>query len=368
MLSAALAASAEVDEGAEFCCESDTQPCKKIRVAKAIMATNPRDQIHRLYISKAIGSSGTCARQIRWRIFAKKGNIKRSLGFYTRNLGARTGGGPSGKAARRAGRRSNLKQSKSPSGATQVQGHKMSLKIRLGISECLLGKPVRFDGGHKLDRFLTETLGRYVEYVPVCPEVECGMPVPRESMHLEGDPSSPRLITIRTRVDKTDQMVHWAEKRVAALEKEGLMGFIFKSDSPSSGMERVKVYNEKGMSARKGSGIFARIFMEQFPLLPVEEEGRLHDPAIRENFIERVFALARWREFLANKGNRGGLVDFHTKHKFLILSHSDNRYREMGRLIAGAKQIPLGELCEKYQKSLMEALKIRATAKKNTNV
>ena len=244
----------------------------------------------------------------------------------------------------------------------------MSLKIRLGISECLLGKPVRFDGGHKLDRFLTETLGRYVEYVPVCPEVECGMPVPRESMHLEGDPSSPRLITIRTRVDKTDQMVHWAEKRVAALEKEGLMGFIFKSDSPSSGMERVKVYNEKGMSARKGSGIFARIFMEQFPLLPVEEEGRLHDPAIRENFIERVFALARWREFLANKGNRGGLVDFHTKHKFLILSHSDNRYREMGRLIAGAKQVPLGELCEKYQKSLMEALKIRATAKKNTNV
>jgi uncharacterized protein YbgA (DUF1722 family)/uncharacterized protein YbbK (DUF523 family) len=242
------------------------------------------------------------------------------------------------------------------------------LKIRIGISTCLLGSAVRFDGGHKLDRFLTETLGRYVEYVPVCPEVECGMPVPRESMHLEGDPSSPRLVTIRTRVDKTDQMVNWAEKRLAELEKERLMGFIFKSDSPSSGMERVKVYNEKGMSARRGVGIFARLFMEHFPLLPVEEEGRLHDPAIRENFIECVFALARWREFLAGKGDRGGLIEFHTKHKYLILSHSNKHYQEMGRLIAGVKQVRLQGLCEKYQASLMESLKLRATPKKNANV
>jgi uncharacterized protein YbgA (DUF1722 family)/uncharacterized protein YbbK (DUF523 family) len=242
------------------------------------------------------------------------------------------------------------------------------LKIRIGISTCLLGRAVRFDGGHKLDRFLTETLGRYVEYVPVCPEVECGMPVPRESMHLEGDPSSPRLITIRTRIDKTDQMVNWAQKRLMELEKERLTGFIFKSDSPSSGMERVKVYNEKGMSARRGVGIFARLFMEHFPLLPVEEEGRLHDPAIRENFIERVFALARWREFLAGKRDRGGLVEFHTKHKYLILSHSNKHYQEMGRFIAGAKQVRLQELCEKYQTSLMEALKLKATPKKNANV
>jgi uncharacterized protein YbgA (DUF1722 family)/uncharacterized protein YbbK (DUF523 family) len=244
----------------------------------------------------------------------------------------------------------------------------MDTKIRLGISECLLGRSVRFDGGHKLDRFLTETLGRYVEYVPVCPEVECGMPVPRESMRLEGEPLSPRLITNRTKIDKTEQMVSWAEKRMVALEKEGLMGFIFKSDSPSSGMERVKVYTEKGVAIRKGIGIFARLFMEHFPLLPVEEEGRLHDPAIRENFVERVFALARWREFLANKGDRGGLVEFHTKHKFLILSHSNKHYREMGKLIAGAKQILLKNLFEKYQNSLMEALKLRATPKKNSNV
>ena len=158
----------------------------------------------------------------------------------------------------------------------------MGTKIRLGISSCLLGKAVRYDGGHKLDRFLTETLGQYVEYVPVCPEVECGMPVPRESMRLEGDPESPRLITTRTRIDKSAQMISWAERRVIELEKEGLMGFIFKSDSPSSGMEQVKVYDERNPASKKGVGMFAWIFMKHFPLLPVEEEGRLHDPAIRE--------------------------------------------------------------------------------------
>jgi uncharacterized protein YbgA (DUF1722 family)/uncharacterized protein YbbK (DUF523 family) len=244
----------------------------------------------------------------------------------------------------------------------------MGEKIRLGISACLLGRPVRFDGGHKLDRFLTETLGAYVDYVPVCPEVECGMPVPRESMHLQGDPLSPRLVTTRTGVDKTEQMVAWAKQRVVELEKERLMGFIFKSDSPSSGMERVKVYGEKNMAVRKGVGMFARIFMEHFPLLPVEEEGRLHDPAIRENFIERVFTLARWRELLAGDGGRGALVEFHTKHKLLVLSHSTAHYREMGGLVARAKQMPLPQLVEEYQVKLMEALKLKATAKKNANV
>jgi uncharacterized protein YbgA (DUF1722 family)/uncharacterized protein YbbK (DUF523 family) len=242
------------------------------------------------------------------------------------------------------------------------------MKIRLGISSCLLGKAVRYDGGHKLDRFLTETLGKFVEYVPVCPEVECGMPIPREPMHLQGDPRSPRLISIKTGIDKTSQMISWAEKRVIELEKEGLMGFIFKSDSPSSGMERVKVYNEKKMSVRTGVGMFARIFMQHFPLLPVEEEGRLHDPALRENFIERVFALARWRELLAGDVGLKGLIEFHTKHKLLILSHSTRHYQELGRLIAGAKKIPLQKLLESYQKQFMEALKLRATPKKNANV
>jgi len=131
------------------------------------------------------------------------------------------------------------------------------IKIKLGISSCLLGENIRYDGGHKLDRFLKDTLGAYVEYVPVCPEVECGLGVPRESMHLEGETDNPRLVTTRSRQDRTGLSVDWARKRVVELEAENLCGFIFKSDSPSSGMERVKVYNEKGMAVKTGIGIFA---------------------------------------------------------------------------------------------------------------
>lgn len=241
-------------------------------------------------------------------------------------------------------------------------------KIKLGISTCLLGKNVRYDGGHKLDRFLTETLGQYVEYVPVCPEVECGLPVPRESMRLEGNPDSSRLVTIRTKQDLTELMIQWARKRVAGLEKEGLCGFIFKSDSPSSGMERVRVYNKKGMPVKKGVGIFARIFMDHFPLLPVEDEGRLHDPKLRENFIERIFTLKRWREVLERKESRGNVVDFHTRHKLLILSRSPKHYQTMGKLVARAKDLPLKELYRQYQTLLMESLGLKTTLKKNTNV
>jgi uncharacterized protein YbgA (DUF1722 family)/uncharacterized protein YbbK (DUF523 family) len=241
-------------------------------------------------------------------------------------------------------------------------------KIKLGISTCLLGENVRYDEGHKLDRFLTDTLGQYVEYVPVCPEVECGLPVPREAMHLEGDPDSPRLMTLKTKQDMTERMVQWAVKRVVELEKEDLCGFIFKSESPSSGMERIKVYNEKGMPAKKGVGIFARIFMDYFPLLPVEDEGRLHDPNLRENFIERIFTLKRWREALTKKENRGIVVDFHTKHKLLIFSHSSKHYQTMGKLVAKAKNLPLKELYQQYQTILMEALQHKTTPKKNANV
>ena len=244
----------------------------------------------------------------------------------------------------------------------------MEGKIKLGISTCLLGENVRFDGGHKLDRFLRDTLGQYVEYIPVCPEVECGLPVPRESMHLEGNPDSPRLVTSRTKQDMTERMVTWARKRVVELEKEGLMGFIFKSDSPSSGMERVRVYGEKGMPSKKGVGMFARIFMEHFPLLPVEEEGRLHDPVLRENFIERLFALRRWREVLEQKGGRGALVDFHTQHKLLILSHNPKHYEAMGRLVAQGKSLPVKDLYLQYQSVFLEALKLKTTPKKNANV
>jgi uncharacterized protein YbgA (DUF1722 family)/uncharacterized protein YbbK (DUF523 family) len=244
----------------------------------------------------------------------------------------------------------------------------MMEKIKLGISSCLLGEKVRYDGGHKLDRFLTDTLGRYVEYVPVCPEVECGLPVPREAMHLEGNPDSPRLFTIRTQQDMTERMVQWARKRVVELEIENLCGFIFKSDSPSSGMERVKIYNEKGMPVKKGVGIFAKIFMNHFPLLPVEDEGRLHDPELRENFIERIFTLRRWREVLSKKENRGILVEFHTKHKLLILSHNPKHYQMLGKLVAKAKEISMKELYQQYQAILMEALQLKTTPKKNANV
>jgi uncharacterized protein YbgA (DUF1722 family)/uncharacterized protein YbbK (DUF523 family) len=241
-------------------------------------------------------------------------------------------------------------------------------KIKLGISTCLLGENVRYDGGHKLDRFLTETLGQYVEYVPVCPEVECGLPIPREALRLVGNPDSPRLVTTRTKQDLTDRMTQWAQKRVDELEKEGLFGFIFKSDSPSSGMERVKVYSDQGMPAKKGIGMFARTFMEHFPLLPVEEEGRLHDPILRENFIERIFTLKRWREIVAQKESRGNLVIFHTRHKLLILSHSPRHYETMGKWVAQAKDLPPKELYQKYQILLMEALLLKTTPKKNSNV
>jgi uncharacterized protein YbgA (DUF1722 family)/uncharacterized protein YbbK (DUF523 family) len=241
-------------------------------------------------------------------------------------------------------------------------------KIKLGISACLLGENVRYDGGHKLDRFLTDTLGQYIDYVSVCPEVECGLPVPRESMHLQGDPESPHLITSHTKQDMTDRMVRWAQKRVVELEREGLCGFIFKSNSPSSGMERVRVYNENGMPVKKGVGMFARIFMDHFPLLPVEDEGRLHDPELRENFIERIFALKRWQQALAKKEGRGIVVDFHTKHKSLILSHSPKHYQTMGKLVAKAKGLRLKELYNQYQTLLMESLKLKTTPKKNANV
>jgi uncharacterized protein YbgA (DUF1722 family)/uncharacterized protein YbbK (DUF523 family) len=244
----------------------------------------------------------------------------------------------------------------------------MLTKIKLGISACLLGEKVRFDGGHKLDRFITETLGKFVEFVPVCPEVECGLGIPREAMHLVAAPDGPRLVTVRSQMDQTERMLAWARKRIVELEQEDLCGFIFKSDSPSSGMERVKIYSGKGMAAKTGVGLFAREFMQHFPLLPVEEEGRLHDPGLRENFLERLFTLKRWRDTLALGPKPGHLVDFHTRHKLLIISHSPKHYEALGKLVARIKGIPLAELSERYQTHLIEALRLKTTVKKNANV
>lgn len=242
------------------------------------------------------------------------------------------------------------------------------MTIRLGVSACLLGQPVRYDGGHKLDQFLVEGLGRFVEYVPVCPEAEAGLGVPREAMRLVGDPACPRLVTVRTHEDHTDLMTGWAERRVRELEAEDLSGFIFKKDSPSSGLMRVKVYAESGMPVRKGVGMFARAFVEHFPTLPVEEEGRLNDADIRENFIERVFTLKRWREEVVRSPSRGALVRFHSVHKLLLMAHSNEHYRTIGRLVAEAKAHELGELLNTYQGLLLEALALRATPRRHVNV
>jgi len=249
-----------------------------------------------------------------------------------------------------------------------LKGYTMNDRIKLGISACLLGEKVRYDGGHERDRFITDTLGNYAEFVAVCPEVEAGFGVPRETVQLEGDIGAPRLVTTRTKRDVTGKMLTWSRARVKELGKENLCGFIFKSRSPSSGMARVKVFNEKGMPIQKGVGLFARVFMDHFPLIPVEDEGRLHDLRLRENFIESIFVLKRWRACLAKRKTRGALVQFHTKHKLLIMSHSVLHYRAMGKLVAEAKGRSLKVLFDKYQGLLIAALRLKTTVKKNANV
>ena len=241
-------------------------------------------------------------------------------------------------------------------------------KIRIGVSACLLGQNVRYDGGHQRDRYITDTLGRWFEWVPVCPEVEYGLPIPREAMRLVGNPETPRLVTIRTRIDHTDGMLSWADKRLEALAVEDLCGFIFKSRSPSSGMAAVKVYPETGMAVKKGVGIFAGAFMRRFPLLPVEEDGRLNDPVLRENFIERIFVYRRWRELERRNGGMKDLVAFHAEYKLLILSHSPKHLTILGRLVANPDLMKLAALREEYFQNLMEGLRLTATVRKQTNV
>jgi uncharacterized protein YbgA (DUF1722 family)/uncharacterized protein YbbK (DUF523 family) len=244
----------------------------------------------------------------------------------------------------------------------------MAEKIKLGISACLMGEPVRWNGGHARDRYLTDILGQYVEYVPVCPEVECGMGVPRETLRLVGNPDNPNLVTSKTNMDHTHRMTEWARKRVEELEKENLCGFVFKKNSPSSGLYKVPVKNFKGMPQKKGQGIFARVFTDHFPLIPVEEDGRLHDSKLRETFIEQIFTLMRWRETLVKKKSMGNLIDFHTRHKLLIMSHSPAHLKMMGKLVAEGKDLTAEDLFARYETLLVEALRLKTTLKKNINV
>ncbi len=241
-------------------------------------------------------------------------------------------------------------------------------KITIGISSCLLGNPVRYDGGHKWDRYITDTLGAYFDWVPVCPEVEYGLPIPRESLRLVGDPASPRIVTTRTNIDHTDGMLTWAGEKLKALEREDLCGFIFKARSPSSGIGGIKVYTASGMPSHRGTGIFGGAFIRHFPLIPVIDDGRLHDPQLRENFIERVFVFKRWKDFVKTNPSLKDLIAFHTAHKLLILAHSPKHLRALGKLVADAKGRDRGAVLSEYIRLLMEGLQLIATVKKNSNV
>ena len=240
--------------------------------------------------------------------------------------------------------------------------------LRLGISACLLGDEVRFDGGHKRDPFLTDTLGRFVEWVRVCPEVEMGLGTPRETLRLVRDGDRVRMITTRTSVDRTDGMNRWAKQRLDELAREDLCGYVLKKDSPSCGMERVKVYSSHGMPERNGTGLFAAALAERFPHLPVEEEGRLCDARLRENFIERVFAYRRLKDLFAGQWSVAALVRFHTAHKMSLLSHSTTDYQELGRLVARANGMPKRALKEAYEALFMETMSRMATTRRHTNV
>ncbi|MCI0412927.1 DUF523 and DUF1722 domain-containing protein [bacterium] len=237
-------------------------------------------------------------------------------------------------------------------------------KIRIGVSLCLLGERVRYDGEHKRDPFLTEILSRYVEWVPVCPEVEVGMGVPRESVQLVESASGIRMMGVRSKKDWTDPMIQFSSWRAKQLQ--GLHAFIFKKDSPSCGMERVRIHSSKGVK-RKGRGIFADTFIRMHPLLPVEEEGRLQDPVLRENFIERMFCYARLTNLLAACGAPHDLVAFHSRHKMTLLSHSPEDYRVLGRIVARAGKLT-SQVLQKYSSCFMNTLKRRATPRKHANV
>lgn len=240
-------------------------------------------------------------------------------------------------------------------------------RIRLLVSACLLGEKVRYDGGHKYDAFVVEVLGRFVEWVRVCPEADCGLATPRPSMHLVGDPASPRLIS-RTGEDLTEQLRRFTEEQLARLEGVELCGYVCKKDSPSSGMARVKVYGENGTVARVGAGLFTAAFMARFPNVPVEEEGRLNDPRLRESFIERIFCRRRWLDMVAGGRSRGRLVEFHADHKYLLLAHGRPRYEELGRLVASAGDHAIDDLFAAYERGFMAALARPSTTRKVTDV
>lgn len=240
--------------------------------------------------------------------------------------------------------------------------------IRLGVSACLLGGAVRFDGGHSRNRLLMGAVAQFAEFIPVCPEMEIGLGAPRPAIRLQRNGDLVQLVRPSDGQDLTSKMRAWAEERVAQIARMNLSGYVLKKDSPSCGMERVRVYDQNGSPGRDGRGIFAEILMERLPLLPVEEDGRLQDPKLRENFFERAFAHDRVRKLFIEGWTAGDVVRFHSSEKLLLLSHDPKSYSELGRLVAAVKTHDREEFAARYQRIFMTALAKKASAGRQVNV
>jgi len=238
-------------------------------------------------------------------------------------------------------------------------------KITIGISSCLLGEKVRYDGGHKRDAYINNILSRYFDFRPFCPEVSIGLGVPRPTIQLVQVEDKIRCVgTKDDKLDVTDQLCQTANDQ-ACWHKE-ISGYILKKDSPSCGMERVRLYQGQGMQ-RNGTGLYAKRLMENFPHLPVEEEGRLADAVLRENFIQRIFVYFRWQQLVASQPKWKDLTEFHARHKYIFMSHNQNKARQLGKLLAENNNADTEALCQRYLADMMSLLRIRATRKNHVN-
>jgi uncharacterized protein YbgA (DUF1722 family)/uncharacterized protein YbbK (DUF523 family) len=249
-----------------------------------------------------------------------------------------------------------------------TEHHSGNPRVRLGVSACLLGQPVRFDGGHKRDAFLTGALAPFVQFVAVCPEEEAGLGTPREAIRLVDEAGVRRLVAVRSRRDFTDSLSEAAARRVRQLPALDLDGYVLKKDSPSCGLTRVKVYSPHGVATRTGRGVFAQALAAAMPLLPVEEEGRLCDPVIREHFIERIYASRRLRQLLAGPARVGDLVQFHARHKLQLLAHAPASGAALGRLVAHARVRDGEQAAAEYGRAFMAVLARPATRARHVNV
>lgn len=240
-------------------------------------------------------------------------------------------------------------------------------KIQIGVSSCLLGEEVRYDGGHKRNVYITGALSKYFDFKAICPEMAIGLGVPRPTIRLVDKGTGIRVIGVNdSSLDVTDKLRSFSQEACRKLAM--LSGYILKKDSPSCGMERVRVYNSNEMPEKRGRGIFADTLMQMWPNLPVEEEGRLMDPVLRENFIERVFIFYRWQQLIRNGLTANKLVEFHTQHKFNVLAHDETTYRQLGRMVAELNKDNLQAVANNYVDSLMTGLRKPATRKRHANV